>query len=68
MKEYNAWCLGDVWGITVLPSQNERSESSSGHFATKDWESLLKEMMIDVGVLIQEEYEVAEATTAASLE
>lgn len=63
MKEYNAWCLGDVWGITLLSSQNEQLESSSGHFATKDWASLLKEMMLDVDVLIQDEYEVAKEET-----
>lgn len=63
MKEYNAWCLGDVWGITLLSSPNKRLESSSGHFATKDWVSLLKEMMLDVGVLIQDEYEVAKEET-----
>lgn len=63
MKKYNAWCLGDVWGIAVLSSQNKRLESSSGHFATKDWASFLKEMMLSVGILIQDEYEVAKEET-----
>lgn len=68
MKEYDAWVQGDVWGIALLSSHNEWLESSSGYLGTKDWASLLKEMMSAVGILIQDEYKIAKVTTITYLE
>lgn len=68
MKEYDAWVQGDVWGIDLLSSHNKCLNSSSGYLATKDWASILKVMMSNVGVLIQDEYKVAKVTTVITLE
>lgn len=68
MKEYDAWVQGDVWGIALLSSHNKWLASSSGYLATKDWASLLKEMMTGVGILIQDGYRVAKVTTLTILE
>lgn len=68
MKEYDAWVQGDVWGIALLSSHNEWLDSSSGYLGTKDWASLLKEMMSAVGILIQDEYKIAKVTTITYLE
>lgn len=68
MEEYDAWVQGDVWGITLLSSHNEWLDSSSGYIATKDWVGVLEDMMSAVGVVIQDEYEVAKVTTVTTLE
>lgn len=68
VKRYDAWVNGEVYGIALFNQKEEQLDESCGHLWLDDNKiETLKDMVSDVGVDIQDEYQTAVREVSVTL-
>ena len=68
IKEYDAWVNGEIYGIALLSQDGTVLDESAGYMMSYENKiEALKDMLSDVGVDIQDEYQTAVRETSVTL-